>query len=161
MLTSQQVRALATTIGDYLANKSPFQGLLPDKFLRNPKDLFFYTAEFTPLNSLATATVQVQTNTDAAFLMMGAVRRVTSTDNQTDVAFFPCLLNVKDSTSGRDIMDRPVHLENFAGTAQLPAILPFPKWIPAGSTILTTAQSLDSANNRNLRLSYFGFKVYA
>jgi hypothetical protein len=156
---NQARRGRALAVGQLLPPVNPFLGLLPRQFWSRVKDFFVYSVELLPLNASATGAAGVTISNEADFLIMAGVRRVTSSDNLTDVSFYPAVVTIRDS-AGVEIMDKAVHIENLFGTAQLPAIWPYPKLIPAGRTLTTTVQSLDTANNRNVRISYLGFKVF-
>ncbi len=138
---------------------SPFLGWLPRALWRRAKDFFVYTAEFLPLSASATQTFEIAIQADSDFVIVAGVRVVTTTDNLTVQTFVPELVRILDTGSGRELTDRAVHIENWFGTAQLPAYWPYPKVIRASSTLQTTLQNLE-ANDRNARLSYLGFKVF-
>jgi hypothetical protein len=70
------------------------------------------------------------------------------------------LVTIFDAGSGRQLFDRPQHMDNLAGTAQLPSYWPMPKIFRANATITTTVQNLDGANDRNTRIAYLGFKIF-
>ncbi|MGH7166468.1 MAG: hypothetical protein ACREIS_13195 [Nitrospiraceae bacterium] len=139
---------------------SPFYGWLPRSLWRKVKDFFVYSSDFIPLAAGGTATQDIAVQADSDFVIIAGVRVYTTTG---DVAiagdFFPALVTIRDSGSGRQLMDRPVHAQNLFGTAQLPAYWPFPKLIRASSTVSTTLQNLE-ATARNIRISYWGFKVF-
>lgn len=142
---------------------SPFVGWLPRSLWGRQKDPFIYSADFTGtdvLNFGVTRTVNISVQADSDFLIVAAVRVVTSTDNLTNVAFLAATVRITDQGSGRDLMDRSVHIENIFGTAQLPMYWPIPKVVEANSTLSTTLVSLETANNRNVRVSYYGFKIF-
>lgn len=137
----------------------PFFGLLPRALLKRVKDFFVYTAEFLPLPASATNTVNTAIQADSDFLIVLVTRVVTATDNTTFVANVPELVTITDAGSGRNLMDRAVHMDNLIGTAQLPSYWPYPKLIRASGTLNTTVQNLEAVD-RNVRISYLGFKVF-
>lgn len=123
-------------------------------------DPFSYIAEFLPLAISATAVFDNNIQNDSDFLLCNVSGIVTDTTNQTVVAFYPALISWLDQGAGRQLMSRPEHFENLRGSAQLPYYLPVPKLIDRGSTFTTSLQSLDTANARNVRISYHGFKLF-
>lgn len=142
---------------------SPFVGWLPRSLWGRQKDPFIYSADFTGndvLNFGTTRTVNISIQADSDFLIVAGVRRITSTDHLTDVAFVAATVRITDQGSGRDLMDRAVHIENLFGTAQLPMYWPLPKLVEANSTMSTTIVSLETALNRVVRVSYYGFKIF-
>lgn len=157
---TQDRRKRVPPAAQLMPSVNPFLGLLPPRYWRRAKDFFMYSADYLPLNASASLNVDILINNDSDFLIMAGVRTVTSSDNLTQVTFFPATVTITDRGSGRNIMDRAVHLENLFGTAQLPQIWPFPKIIPAGATLSTLLQSLDTVNNRNVRISYLGMKIF-
>lgn len=153
-------RTGASPAGGAAPQLGPFFGLLPRPLLRRVKDFFVYTAEFLPLAAGGTATVNTAIQADSDFLIVLVTRVVTDTLNTTFSANVPMLVNVTDAGSGRNLMDRAVHMDNLFGTAQLPSYWPYPKLIRASGTLNTTVQNLDGGNAYNVRMSYLGFKVF-
>jgi hypothetical protein len=127
---------------------------------RRAKDFFVYSAEFLPLTASLTLTFETAIQADSDFLCVAAVRIVTATNNTTLVAVpVPELVTIFDAGSGRNLMDRAIHIDNLMGTGQLPTYWPMPKIFRANSTISTTVQNLE-ATDRNVRIAYLGFKVF-
>ena len=140
---------------------APFLGWLPRSLWRMAKDFFIYSAEFLPLPAGGTASFDTAIQSDSDFLAVAATRLVTSVDNLTLVSGpVPQLVQIFDAGSGRNLMDRAQHIDNFFGTGQLPSYWPMPKIFRANATITTTVQNLDGVNDRNVRLSYLGFKIF-
>lgn len=124
------------------------------------RDFFTYSAEFLPLGSLATTSVNVPIQADSDFQLTeitGDVR-INITD-ETVVAAPAVLLSLIDQGTGRQLMDRGQLWPNLVGTAQRPMILPMPKEIRANSVIQVTLQNL-VASNRNIRISFVGYKIF-
>lgn len=138
---------------------APFLGWLPRKLWRRAKDFFVYSAEFIPLALSATATFETAIQADSDFLCVAVSRLVTAVDNTTFIANVPQLVTIFDAGSGRNLMDRAIHIDNIMGTGQLPSYWPMPKIFRANSTITTTVQNLE-ATARNVRIAYLGFKVF-
>ncbi len=141
-----------------------WQGIVSDEVLQRAKDFFVYSADFVGTNNLpasATRTVSIAIQADSDFLIVVCNRTTIVTGTPaTEVTFTPVLATIKDSGSGRDLMDRPVHLEALAGDGQLPGYWPFPKFMRRSSTLQTTLQNLDGANAYDVRVSYLGFKLF-
>lgn len=141
---------------------NPFFGLLPPKLWKAPKDFFMYSANFLPLAAGATQTTDIAIESDSDFLIVAGVRTIT--DGATDLVFQaagPFTVVVFDNGSGRNLQNQAQHIENMFGTAELPAYWPFPKFVPRASTLSTTLQNLDATNAFNIRIAYFGFKIFA
>lgn len=140
---------------------APFLGWLPRPLWAMAKDFFIYSAEFLPIPAGGTVSFDTAIQSDSDFLAVAMTRVVTSVDNLTLVSGpVPQLVTVFDAGSGRQIFDRPQHMDNLAGTAQLPSYWPMPKIFRASATITTTVQNLDGANDRNTRIAYLGFKIF-
>jgi hypothetical protein len=140
---------------------NPFLGLIPKKYWKRLKDFFVYATDFTPLVKGATTPQTIQIQNDSDFLIMAGLLTEFQTDNTTIVTNPPIMATITDSGSGRQLMNTAIHVSNLFGTAQLPAIWPFPKLIPAGAALVTTLTNLDGTNDRNVRIAYWGFKVFA
>ena len=69
-------------------------------------------------------------------------------------------VQIKDTGSGRDIIETAAPVMNIFGSGRLPFILPTPKLFLARSTIAITVENFDAAVTYNLRLSFIGYKVF-
>lgn len=140
---------------------APFLGWLPRKLWRMAKDFFVYSAEFLPLPAGDTLSFNTAIQSDSDFLCVAMTRVVTDVTNLVLVSGpVPELVTIFEAGSGRQMMDRPIHIDNLAGTGQLPSYWPMPKIWRANSTVTTTVENLDPANDRNVRVAYLGFKVF-
>lgn len=123
---------------------------------------FTYNADFVPLAASQTATVNIQIQSDSDFLVTSVARVATDSPAQTTaLAFMPATLLITDTGSGRQLMDRATHLENWFGTGQFVRVLDQPFFIRASSTLSVTLANLDTANARVIRLAFHGAKVFA
>lgn len=136
-----------------------YDQFLPDRLKGHPKDFFIYTAEFTPLSASATQSFTIGIQADSDFLILAGVRVVTTTNNATFVANVPQLVLITDTGAGRTFMDRAVHMDNLFGTVQLPAMWTYPKFVSGASSLSIQLQNLE-ATDRNVRMSFLGFKVF-
>ena len=150
----------AYPVAQILPPLNPFLGLLPKALWKRVKDFFTFTVEWLPLAISESASKTFSTQGDSDFLILMGTRVVSTVDNLTATAFPPMLVKIEDSGSGRNMMDKAVHLENLFGTAQQPSVWPFPKLIRANSTVTVTLQNLSAASAFNARLSFLGFKVF-
>lgn len=145
-------------------NVPTYAALLPREVWGMIGQPFTYVAEFLPLNALTTVAFDTQIQQDSDFLIVHATGSVTATDNQTNTAFLPALIQVVDAGSGRQLYSRPAQIHAAislgAASAQLPFYWPMPWLIDRGSTITTTIQSLFAATNANVRLCYNGVKLF-
>jgi hypothetical protein len=145
-----------------------FDTRVPRLLASNEQDLFFLSLDFTGNNVLGVkgggADVKSQVLTadqDAHLLLVGGSRL--GTDPATDAtaqAFLPVTLLMKLSSSGRELMNNPQHIENVLGTAQLPAAWPRPKFLAAGSSMRVTLQNLSAATTFNVRVTFYAFKIF-
>jgi hypothetical protein len=128
-----------------------------------PTQAFDYNADFVGvfvLGAGATVTVPVQIQQDSDFLILSATKVATDAAQTTLVPFLPAVVLLTDTGSGRQIMDRPTHVESYFGTGELPRVLDRPYFIRAASTLNVTLQNLDPANARVVRVSFHGAKVF-
>lgn len=132
---------------------------LPPEMSQRARDFFLVTAEILPLAASGSGADTISINDDADFLIVAGTGVVTSVDNATFLANVPILVELKDSGSGRDMMDAPVHWNNIFGTAQYPAIWPYPKLIRRASSLTVKCTNLE-ATARNVRVTFHGFKVF-
>jgi len=138
----------------------PLVASLPPELRKLQRGGFTFTATWTPIAAGATTAVSFSIGSDAHFALVAISRTVFNVDNTTVVAAPPYLVLIKSSGSGRDLSDAPVHIENMAGTAQLPFVFPVPFVLTAGSQCSVTLTNLDPANARNVRMAFHGFKLF-
>lgn len=138
---------------------SPFFGLLPQALWKRAKDFFIYSTDFLPLAANATRSQDIAIQADSDFLTVVLNVTVTETNNTTFVDPAPIMVLITDTGSGRNLQNQATHLNNLYGDGNLPGYIPFPKLIPAASTLSTQLQNL-SATAYNVRVSYVGFKVF-
>lgn len=138
---------------------NPFLGLLPRELWERPKDFFVYSVLFNPLPISTTEADDIQIQADSDFLIMAGVRYVTSTAAPPVPQAGVALVQLTDSGSGRQLQNTPVHIENLFGTAQMPAVWPFPKLLQRSSTLTVTIQNLE-ATARIYYISFLGFKCF-
>lgn len=133
--------------------------LLPPSVRSNKaKDAFVYSCSFEPLAASDSDQRTITINEDASFLICGMVR--TARDTGTQALVVPAVtINLTDNGTGREIFDNDQDLENVAGTAQLPAIWPYPKMVKRSSSILVDANNL-IATAIDLRIALIGFKIF-
>lgn len=69
-------------------------------------------------------------------------------------------VTIKDTTSGRDIMNVPVAIPAMFGTGELPFILPVGKLLPKTATITVAFQNITDGDYSYLALYFHGQKLY-
>ena len=138
---------------------NPFLGLIPRELWSRLKDFFVYTANFIPLTASSTQTTNVSIQNDSDFLIIYGVGTVTDTTEASRLTYVPQLVQLRDSSSGRELFDQATHYHNIFGTAEEPAYWSFPKLLRAGSTFSVTLQNLE-ATDRRVRIAFAGFKVF-
>ena len=112
-----------------------------------------------PLSSVVGQVSDIQIQADSHFMIMAGVREVRDDTNATIVTNPPELVRILDAGSGRELTNQSLPIDNLFGTAQLPSYWPYPKIIKASSTLSTFLDNLE-ATDRNVRISYLGFKIF-
>lgn len=139
---------------------SPLVGLLPEQLANNEKDVFFW--EFDNPNLLAASgrlTITNKLTTEKHLLILGATAQVT--DGATDTTLVPwinALVTWKDGTD-RLLMSDGVPFASFFGTGELPSIMPWRKFIPAGSQSTLVIDNL-AATAYRVRVTFQCIAVY-
>jgi hypothetical protein len=142
-----------------------FLGLVPRELWDRYKTFFIYEQDFIPLGANATTTGTIQIQDDSHFLAVAGVALVVDVTNTTvlnsesNANASGIQVQVFDVASGAPLSQTPVPLDNMYGTAQRPAVWPLPKLFRASSSIATQAQNL-LGTARNVRLSYWGIRIY-
>lgn len=145
-----------------VSDPNAWQSLLPAWARNRAKDFFGYNVTFLPLAAGQTLTGTIAIQNDSDFFAIKANIFITDPANANPVDPDSALLLalIKDSGSGRDLMDEPSPVASYFGTGQRPGYFPMPKIIRRASTLSTQVQNLDLANGFNVRVSYLGFKVF-
>jgi len=130
---------------------------------------FTYTTGAVALGIGATVPVAIDVTADALFVC--TKRSQTTLDTNDAVIAAPegpnnaadrILVSCRLSDSNKSVVDEnnPIPLSSFAGTGQLPYILPTPLPIEPSSKIFVTLTNLSGAIRR-VRLSFHGIKLYS
>lgn len=111
----------------------------------------YYTYQTSQINLIAngTATTTIATTREADFYLAKLVRVSTGTFS----------FMVRDSSNDRQWSNVQLHSDIGAGTAQLPLILPKPRFVARSSTLTIDITDLSGAAN-TVRLGFIGYKVY-
>lgn len=133
---------------------------VPAEMRGRQKQFYAYEAVFNTLAAGATTPVTTSIDNDSDFLFLGINRVVTDSTQLIALAFAPMLIQLQYTGAGSTFFQTADHLENVAGTAQLPGTLVFPFVVPGGATLTTTLTNLDAVNARVVRLSFPGVKFY-
>jgi len=115
----------------------------------NFDEYFIYSTQAITLASGGTATTTISITREADYYLTKLVR----------VATAPFSFLIRDSSNDRQWSNIPIHSDIGAGTAQLPLILPKPRFIARASTITIELTDLSLATNE-VRLGLIGYKVY-
>lgn len=140
------------------------EGAIPEAFRPYIKDAFFYVIDFLPIAANSTATGSFSVQNDSDFFITAATAVVTDDGDPTTFTAFgarPFLVQQFTSGSGRNLQNRAVHIDNVFGTASLPAPWSYWKLLERGSDFSCTLQNLDPANAFDVRLTWWGFKLFA
>lgn len=129
------------------------------------KDFFVYEMNFSGALAAAGSTpLTVTIDNDADFEWMKASYHGTvGNDGTTRTAEQIPEVNVtiRDTTSGRDLMNLPVAARNIFGSGEIPFILPVTKIFPARSTIqMTVVNASDNLTYSTLLFSFIGAKLF-
>ncbi len=133
---------------------------LPPDWRGRPKQFFGYGTVFNPIPQGATVTNGISIDNDSSFLLLQINRIVTDVSQLTLLAFVPMTLQLNYTGSGSNFFQNPAALDDVAGNAQLPGILPFPIFIPGGATFNVTLANLDPVNPRVARIDFLGCKIF-
>lgn len=136
-----------------------FYGYLPPELWEKPKDLGYM--QFTLLNlGINKSDNAVSENpAENGFLITawsGLV--VDAATGLVPVTAFPGFVIMKDSAQ-QELGNAPMPYLNVIGTAQLPAVVQWPKWVNPASK-MTINVSNPTAAAVNVHITAWGFKVY-
>lgn len=133
---------------------------VPVEMRGRQKQFYAYQAIFNTIAAGATAPISTSIDNDSDFLVLGLNATGTDTTQLIALAFLPFLIQLQYTGAGSTFFQTADHLENVAGSAQLPGLLMFPFLVPGGATLVTTLTNLDAVNARVVRLSFPGVKIY-
>lgn len=140
-----------------------FAYLLEKKIGGRQWDWFQYSAQWLPLAIAAPATARtIQVDADADFLAIacvGIARAVASPAAQN--ADRPFLITMRQSGTGALVFDEATDFNMVVGNALQPAWWGLPRLMALGSTYVISLQNLDTATAWNVRVGFWGIKVYA
>lgn len=127
------------------------------------KDFYIYQEDFSSVASGASAVGNINIQADSDFVLQkltyfADIAAAAQTDTSRVIPLMT--VQIKDTGSGRDIIETAAPVSSVFGTGQLPFILPTPKLFLARSTIAITVENFDAAVTYNLRLSFIGYKVF-
>lgn len=157
-----------------------FLGLVPRQYWNVYKTFYVYELDFA--NAVAggaaqgnggaavaangTSTGNVNIEDGSHFLAVAGAAIVTTVDNLTLVfgagAATPSqkLVSINDGGSGNPLSNVPSPLDNFFGTGMLPAVWAIPKLFERGGSIGVVVQNLNTTTAHNVRLSFWGVRIY-
>ena len=141
---------------------NPWLGYLRPNLWGKEKDPCTYSADFRGVFVAApgaTTQVDVQINGDSHFVATGLAFVGYNVDDVTPLAPSPALVYLKTSNANAPVMDRPVHIQNIGGDAELPAYFAFPMTLKP-KEVLSVLLTNQEAVARNYHLSFLGFKVF-
>lgn len=115
----------------------------------NFDEYYIYSSAATTLSSGGTATITISITREADFYLTKIIRTATGV--------FTFLL--RDSSNDRQWSNVALHSDIGAGTAQLPHILPKPRFVARASTITADLTDISLSSNE-VRLALVGYKVY-
>jgi hypothetical protein len=135
---------------------------LPAELRGAPRDFFTFGVDFLTIAAAggsATGTFLVPSDSD--FLIVALAGNVVDpADEGIAVTAAPLTIAITDSGSGRQLQNRAQAFNNVVGTGQLPAYMPYPKFIDRSSEVSTTITNNDPTQAARVRLSFIGFKIF-
>lgn len=137
--------------------------MLPAWVATRAKDFFVWSVDWegaTPLAAGGTASRSFLVDRDADALIVAVTGVIFDAGAVTAPTTNPLKLAVNDTGSGRNLQNVAFMWDALVGTGALPGYLPYPKLIPAASTVQVQAQNLDGANAFDVHVSFMGFKVF-
>ena len=121
---------------------------------------FAYNAEFVPLGVNATLQQVNATDADSGFAVFKTMQVAFNSASNIYVPFGDVVIQIIQDASGRAMQDRPTHLINLFGRGSRPFEWIRPMLIGPKSSWTTIATNNSSTVGLNLRLSYWGVKVF-
>lgn len=155
-------QALAGGNGGVPTVPALYLDFLPPHLRGNPRDFFAYSP--TDFANIAVGTAQTQSFTvqnDSDFLIVAlAGEEIDPADEGVALPTSPLTIAIQDGGSGRNLQNRPQAYANLVGTGQLPAYMPYPKFIDRASEVSVTIANNDPTQAYRVRLSFLGFKIF-
>lgn len=118
----------------------------------NAKPPYDYTTGIVSVAAGGTASIQLSIQIDSHFLVQKIVGVRSS---QT-----PALVIIKTGGYDKQWMNEAVHFDNLVGNSQFPNILPAPRLVERGSTILVTIQNLSTTVAGTYEIIFSGLKLF-
>lgn len=143
--------------------QKPEKGAPMDRSGQSVEDFFVYSINFDALNAGTTADGNIQIQADSNFKWLKSAFYATIADASFTWQGQPIpnvTVQITDSGSGRQLVDRPVPVPSIFGLGVLPFILPVPRIFQARSNISIQVSNFDAAENYNLRLMFIGTKIF-
>jgi hypothetical protein len=169
-LSPKDIEALLAVTPDTQDNAALIQQLLSlrdaSRVIRYPftyNAVFWTTGAANNIAAAATATVNVQIDAGAPFLIMTQSYDANSLNaaRATATQVVPnAIVLLTDTGSNRTLMDVATPITNIFGTGQFPYVLPEPKLMQANSQLQCQITNIDVAAGYNIRLSFNGYKLY-
>lgn len=131
-------------------------------------EFYVYTQNFTSdLNNAVAPTgtgngsINIQADSDFVLQKLTYFADIAKAAQTENTRVIPLMsIQIRDTGSGRDIIENATPVSNIFGTGQLPFILPTKKLFLARSTIAITVTNFDAAVTYNLQLAFVGYKVF-
>lgn len=115
----------------------------------NFDEYFIYQTNAITLTANGTATATITVTREADFYLTKVVRVQTGSFT----------FMIRDSSNDRQWSSTQLHSDIGAGTAQLPLLLPKPRFVARASTITIDLTDISGSSN-TVRIGLIGYKVY-
>ena len=122
------------------------------------KTYYAYNLLFSSVANGATASANVQIQSDAAFLVQAL--SFFCYDLTTNAQITAPITQITLSGSGTTFFDQAIPILNAFGTAQLPFIMPEARLLPMNSNVNATLVNIVSTNSQYYMLTLHGKKVF-
>jgi hypothetical protein len=140
---------------------SLYLDFLPPAMRDRARDFFVYSVDFANIATTSTSTGTFTVQNDSDFLVVAINgEEVDPANESTAITTSPLLITVTDGGSGRNWFNRAQAYANIVGTGQLPAFLPYPKFVDRSSDVSVTITNNAAAQAARIRLSFVGFKIF-
>lgn len=130
---------------------------IPSEFAGKVKDTYWGVLNFANIGAGQTQPGVLKVDADGDFIITGAVRTIVAADGVT-IKTAAQLLVEMTAVGSKGFMTDKTHIENIAGTAQLPALWAVPLRL-AGNATLTVKISNGEGAAINVYMAFLGYRL--
>lgn len=122
-------------------------------------EFYTYSTEHLSVSAGASDTQNLRIQADSQFKIQ-KLSIIVDDDNDSIVAPANATILLKDTSSGRDLMNQEIHVGALFGDGELPFIMPTPKILPSQSILTVKFTNIDSSATYNAYVNFIGQKIY-